>query len=339
MANLALVARQIIGSPKIILAADESGNEEKPGTIGKRLDSIGVPCTNANIHAYRRMLFSAKVGQFVGGAILARDTLACQELVDLLVAQGIAPGIKIDEGLEPFGDVAGEQVVKGFQDVEGRLALWRDQGAVFTKFRSLLNIVGDISPSASCIAANARAQAQFARKSQLAGLVPIVEPEIELVGNHSAERCEQVMMLVLKLVFNELARAEVDSRGMILKPAMVVSGKDATDRAGAEEVAERTLRALEATVHKDVPGIAFLSGGMDDNEADSNLDAINRLALSNPSRYPWRITASFGRGLQGAPLNAWRGDSRNVPAAQEAFRERCERTSAASTGRLAELVA
>ena len=122
MANLALVARQIIGSPKIILAADESGNEEKPGTIGRRLDSIGVPCTNANIHAYRRMLFSAQVGHFVGGAILARDTLACRELVDLLVAQGIAPGIKIDEGLDPYGDIAGEQVVKGFQDVEGRLA-------------------------------------------------------------------------------------------------------------------------------------------------------------------------------------------------------------------------
>lgn len=169
--------------------------------------------------------------------------------------------------------------------------------------------------------------------------MPIVEPEVELVGDHDAASAERVIALTLKMVFSELALVGIDPKGMILKPSMVVSGNKALNRAAPEEVAERTLRALHATVPSDVPGIAFLSGGMDDNEADSNLDAINRLVIGNPSRYPWRITASFGRGLQGLPLNTWRGDPRNVPAAQEAFRERCERTSAASTGRLAELVA
>lgn len=185
------------------------------------------------------------------------------------------------------------------------------------------------------MAANARAQAQFALLAQEAGLVPIVEPEVELVGDHDAATAERVIKRVLKMVFEQLALAGVDPRGMILKPSMAVSGKDAVNRAGPEEVAERTLRALLATVPSLVPGIAFLSGGQGDDEADANLDAINRLALEKNA--PWRITASFSRSLIGLPLKVWGGNPANIPAAQEAFRKRCVRVSAASMGRLREL--
>ena len=331
MQDLQRIAREIVSSPKIILAADES-----TGTIAKRLTSIGVENTPEARHAYRRLLFSTPVGKLVGGAILYKETLECTELVDLLVGRGIYPGIKIDEGLEPFGTVAGEQVVKGFADIETRLPGWHDQGAVFTKFRSLLNITS-VLPSSSCIAANARAQAQFALKSQQAGLVPIVEPEVEFVGDHAAIWCEEVSTLVLTMVFDQLTIAGVDLRAMILKPSMVTSGKDASNRAEPEEVAERTLRVLKATVPPTVPGVAFLSGGQGDDEADRNLNAINQLA--NATGAPWRLTASFGRGPQASPLKVWGGDPMNGPAAQEAFIQRCISTSAASMGQLSNLKA
>lgn len=329
MSHLAQVAESIVASPRVIVAADEGAS-----TIAKRLESIQTPNTPENRHAYRELLFSTPVGDLVGGVILFQETLACRDLVDLLLAQGIVPGIKTDEGLEPWGNIPGEQVVKGYLTLKDRLPIYRDQGAGFTKARSLFNIVGN-SPSDSCMAANARAQAQFALLAQEAGLVPIVEPEVELVGDHDAATAERVIKRVLKMVFEQLALAGVDPRGMILKPSMAVSGKDAVNRAGPEEVAERTLRALLATVPSLVPGIAFLSGGQGDDEADANLDAINRLALEKNT--PWRITASFSRSLIGLPLKVWGGNPANIPAAQEAFRKRCVRVSAASMGRLREL--
>ncbi len=332
MTTIQETAQQMVERPKVIVAADES-----TGTMQKRMDSIQTPNTPENRHAYRGLLFSTPVSEYVGGVILFKETLECEELVRLLVEQGIVPGIKVDEGLEPFGTIAGEQVVKGFLDVETRFPGWLDLGARFTKERSLFNIVGD-SPSAGCIQANARAQAQFAIKAQKAGLVPIVEPEVELTGAHDAATAERVIARVLKATFNELALAGVNPKGMILKPSMAVSGKDGgVNRASAEEVAERTLRALFATVPSDVPGIAFLSGGQGDEEADTNLNAINVLAAAKNA--PWRITASFSRSLIGTPLKVWRGDPANVTTAQAAFKQRCERVSAASMGRLGEFAA
>jgi len=326
LSDLHATAIEIIKAPKIILAADES-----TGTIGDRLSSVGLDNTLENRRAFRRLIFSAPVANYIGGAILYKETLGDAELVGLLTAQGIIPGIKIDEGLADFG-VRGEKLVKGFANpyLTNRLLEYFSQGARFTKFRSLFSITDDDDqlPTIECIVYNAFAQAQFALASQQAGLVPIVEPELDFKGTHEIRFCEDATADVLNAVFKQLRASGVDLKGMILKPSMVTSGKDAKNCASSDEVAKRTVRILLECVPKEVPGIAFLSGGQGDSDADQNLTAIAKLAKQQNA--PWRISASFGRGLQRAPLAVWAGKEENVAAAQAAFILRCRQTSTAS---------
>ena len=313
-------------APKVILAADES-----TGTMGDRLKSVGLENTLGNREAFRRLIFSAPVGEYIAATILYEETLENPELVGLLLARGIIPGIKIDKGLADYG-TNGEKIIKGFGALElkNRLALYAKQGARFTKFRSLFSITVDDNqlPTRECILINAFAQAEFARLSQAQGLVPIVEPEIDFKGAHSIDVCEYVAFEVLRAVFDQLERAEVDLDGMILKPSMVTSGQSAENRAHPNEVAERTLRVILDIVSSEVPGIAFLSGGQTDDEADANLAAISRHAREQMA--PHRFAASFGRGLQRRALEVWGGKPENYVAAQEAFREKCRQTSQAS---------
>ncbi len=325
--TLRATARAMVEAPKVILAADES-----IGTMGDRLKSIGLPNTPENRNTFRKLLFStAGVEDYVAATILFEETLANPELVELLTGKGIIPVVKIDKGLADYGP-NGEKIVKGFfaEELEARLELYAQQGARATKFRSLFSITDDELqlPTAECILLNAFAQAEFARICQNVGLVPMVEPEVDFKGAHSIGTCEDASCEVLATVFSRLEQAGIDYEGMVLKPSMVTSGQSAENRAGTSEVAMRTLRTLLASVPADVAGIAFLSGGQGDEEADENLAAIARHGREQMA--PFRFTASFGRGLQRKALAAWGGNPANAELAQTVFIEKCRQTSAAS---------
>ena len=320
-------ARLMVQAPKVILAADES-----TGTMGDRLKSVGLPNTLENREAFRRLLFSTPgIEDYVAATILFEETLANPELVELLTRKGIIPVVKIDQGLADYGP-NGEKIVKGFfaEKLEARLAIYARQGARATKFRSLFSITDDELqlPTDECILLNAFAQKEFAGVCQNVGLVPMVEPELDFKGSHSIDTCEDASCEVLNAVFGQLAQSGVDFEGMILKPSMVTSGQSAESRADFSEVAKRTLRTLLTSVPTDVAGIAFLSGGQGDDEADGNLAAISRHAREQ--MVPQRFTASFGRGLQRKALAAWGGNEANTQAAQAVFIEKCRQTSAAS---------
>lgn len=324
---LRATARAMVESPKVILAADES-----TGTMGDRLSSIGVENTLEARTAFRRLLFSASgIERYVGATILFEETLGDPELVELLTSKGIIPVVKIDKGLADYG-AKGEKIVRGFDRSElvPRLEQYARQGARATKFRSLFSITDDADqlPTRECIALNAFAQAQFARLSQEYGMVPMVEPELDFKGTHDIMVCEEAANDVLEAVFVELAVAGVDLSGVILKPSMVTSGQSAEKRASSSEVATRTLGVIHEWVPAEVAGIAFLSGGQSDEEADANLAAIAQHAREQMS--PLRFTASFGRGLQRRALKAWGGDEANTKNAQLVFIDKCRETSQAS---------
>lgn len=322
------IARAMVAEGKGILAADES-----TGTIEKRLKSVGAANTEDNRRAWRQLLFTTPgAGKFVSGVILYDETLRQKStdgvpLVEVLTKQGIIPGIKVDKGTKPLPGSPDELITEGLDGLKERLTEYRQLGARFTKWRAVITI-GKGIPSHYCIETNAHALARYAKLSQDAGLVPMVEPEVLMDGDHDIDRCEQVTEATLHAVFNELYDQRVVLEEMILKPNMVLSGAKAPNRASAKEVAERTVRCFKRTVPAAVPGIAFLSGGQGDDEATVNLDAINRL----PNKGPWQLTYSYGRGLQATPLKVWAGNAANVKKAQDAFFHRAKLTGAARQG-------
>jgi fructose-bisphosphate aldolase class I len=330
MNDLTEVARALVAPGKGILAADESTS-----TIKKRFESIGVESTEENRRAYRELLFrTVGAAQYISGVILYDETIRQKAadgtpLVSLLQEQGIHPGIKVDIGAKPLAGGTGEVVTEGLDGLRERLAEYKQLGAVFAKWRAVITIGRGI-PTHWCIEANAHALARYASLVQEAGLVPIVEPEVLMDGDHSIERCEHVTAETLRDVYEELAKANVELEGTLLKPNMVLSGKDAKDRAPADEVARRTVDVFKRTVPAAVPGIVFLSGGQSDDEATVNLDAINRYAAKVGA--PWELSFSYGRGLQAAPQKAWAGKAENVAAAQRAYAHRAKVTAAARMG-------
>jgi fructose-bisphosphate aldolase class I len=328
--DLAETARALVAPGKGILAADESTS-----TIKRRFESIGVENTEDNRRAYRELLFrTAGASQYISGVILYDETIRQKAadgtpLVKVLTDQGIHPGIKVDIGAKPLAGSPNEVVTEGLDGLRERLAEYKQLGAVFAKWRAVITI-GPGTPSGYCIEANAHALARYASLVQEAGMVPIVEPEVLMDGDHTIERCEDVTTRTLRVVYRELASARVALEGTLLKPNMVLSGKDAKQRARADEVGRRTVDVFKRTVPAAVPGVVFLSGGQSDDEATVNLDAINRYAAKVGA--PWELSFSYGRGLQAAPQKAWSGKSENVAAAQRAYAHRAKVTAAARMG-------
>lgn len=324
-------AEELVMAGKGILAADESS-----GTIRKRFDNINVESTEENRRNYRELLFRTPgVGEFISGIILYDETLRQRSvngitLVEIIQDQGVIPGIKVDTGGKSLVGSSGEQVTEGLDGLRERLSEYVKLGARFTKWRGVYSI-GEGMPSRYCIEVNAHALARFAALSQEAGLVPIIEPEVLMDGGHSINQCFDATESTLREVYYQLGRQGVILEGTLLKPNMVLSGKDASNRAGPEEVAEKTIACLNRTVPAAVPGMVFLSGGQSDYEATMNLNAINQHAASVGA--PWQLSFSYGRGLQAAPLKMWRGDPANAEQTQEAFYQRAYVTAAARQGK------
>ncbi len=328
MSELAKVAQAMVASAKGILAADES-----TGTIEKRFKSINVENSEENRRAYRDMLFTAKgVGDHISGVILYDETLR-QKSADgtpfpaLLTRLGVLPGIKVDAGAKAMALCDGETITEGLDNLPKRCAEYVKLGAKFTKWRAVITI-GNGIPSQACISANAHALARYAAICQSTGLVPIVEPEVLMDGDHTIERCQDVTEWTLREVFAALADQKVKFEEMVLKPSMVISGKDCAKQAGVQEVAQRTLDVLKRWVPAAVPGIAFLSGGQSDELATEHLDAMNKLGGG-----PWTLSFSYGRALQQPSLKAWKGMTANVAAAQAALIHRAHMNGLAATGK------
>ena len=320
-------ARAIVAEGKGILAADESD-----GTIKKRFDSIGVESTEENRRAYRGLLFTTEgVEEFISGVILFDETIR-QSTADgtpfpkLLESKGVIPGIKVDKGAKPLALAEGETVTEGLDGLRARLEEYRGLGARFTKWRAVITI-GKGIPSEYCIWTNAHALARFAALSEEAGLVPIVEPEVLMDGDHTIERSFEVTSRTLHAVFTELRDQRIQPEGMLLKPNMVLSGYDCPEQASHEEVAQETIRCFRRHVPAAVPGIVFLSGGQSDEDATANLNAMNAMG-----KHPWQLSFSYGRALQAPALKAWGGKEENVEAAQRAYYHRAKMNSAARTG-------
>ncbi len=328
LAELNKVAKAMVAPGRGILAADESS-----GTIKKRFDAIGVECTADSRRDYRELLFrsSEAMSKCISGVILYDETIRQNgkdgtPLVKLIEKTGAIPGIKVDKGTKPLPFCPGELITEGLDGLRERLVEYRGLGAKFAKWRAVIDI-GQGIPSYTAIMANAHALARYAALCQDEGIVPIVEPEVLMDGDHDAERCYHITEWTLKTVFEQLYYHKVALEGMVLKPNMVIAGKKAKNRAGVEEVAEKTVRVLKACVPASVPGIAFLSGGQSDEDATAHLDAMNKIGGC-----PWALTFSYGRALQAAPQKAWAGKSENAAAAQRAFTHRAMMNSLAVRG-------
>jgi fructose-bisphosphate aldolase class I len=320
-------AKALVAEGKGILAADESDR-----TIKKRFDSIGVESTEDNRRAYRELLFTADgVEEYISGVILFDETIR-QSSADgtpfpkLLADRGIIPGIKVDKGTKPLALASEETITEGLDGLRERLQEYYELGARFTKWRATYSI-GDGIPSEYCVWTNAHALARYAALSQEAGLVPIVEPEVLMDGTHSLEGAANATGRALQAVYTELHDQRVDLYGTLLKPNMALSGYEASDRAGIDEVAAATLDVLARHVPAAVPGIVFLSGGQTDEDATAHLNAMN---ARGP--HPWELSFSYGRALQAPALKAWGGDPANVEEAQKAFYRRAKFNGAARTG-------
>jgi fructose-bisphosphate aldolase class I len=320
-------AKALVAEGKGILAADESD-----GTIKKRFDSINLESTEDRRRAYREMLFTtAGVEDYISGVILFDETIR-QSAKDgtpfpkLLQDKGIIPGIKVDKGAKPLALADHETITEGLDGLRARLTEYRELGARFAKWRATYSITDEL-PSNYCIWTNAHALARYAALCQEAGLVPIVEPEVLQNGTHTIERSHHVTALVLDAVYREVFDQRVDIAGTLLKPNMVLSGYDASDRAGHEEIADWTLKCLYKHVPAAVPGIVFLSGGQSDEDATANLNAMNASAP-----HPWQLSFSYGRALQAPALKAWGGKDENAEAGQRAYYHRAKMNAAARTG-------
>ena len=333
MPDLNAVAQALVAEGKGILAADES-----TPTIKKRFDSISVESTEANRRAYRELLFRTPgVADFISGVILFDETLR-QKAEDgtpfakVLDDLGVIPGIKVDKGAKPLAGAPGETITEGLDGLRERLGEYYDLGARFTKWRAVITI-GDGLPTPNCIDANAEALARYAAMSQEAGLVPIVEPEVLMDGDHTIERCFEVSEAVLQSVLGALSRRRVVLEDMLLKPNMVISGASCPQQADVETVAVLTVRCLRRKVPAAVPGIVFLSGGQSNERATAHLNAMNR---PGAAVNPWQLSFSYGRALQEPPLSAWRGETANVEKAQGAFHHRARLNGAARYGKYGE---
>lgn len=329
MNNLEATAQALVAPGKGILAADES-----TPTITKRFQAARIPCDEETRRAYREMLFTTPgLGEDISGVILFDETIRQKTrdgipFADVLQQKGIIPGIKVDKGAKPLARFPGEKVTEGLDGLPERLVGYVRLGARFTKWRAVIRI-GEGIPTRICMAANAHALVRFAAASQEAGLVPIVEPEVLMDGDHTIERCDEVTETMLHLLFRELAGHRVVLEGMLLKVNMVLPGEDCPQPASVHEVAEATLRCLRHAVPPAVPGVVFLSGGQEDIPATQHLNAMNQVGNA-----PWQLSFSFGRALQAAALKAWHGS--DVQAGQRALRHRAECNGAARYGRYSE---
>jgi fructose-bisphosphate aldolase class I len=329
LADLNKVAQAMVIPGKGILAADESS-----GTIKKRFDAIKVESTEENRRDYREMLFRSQeaMSKYISGVILYDETIWQDAkdgtpLVKLIEQAGSIPGIKVDEGTQALPACPGELVTVGLDKLAERLKKYYERGARFAKWRAVIDIAAGGVPTMTAIRVNAHALARYAALCQAAQIVPIVEPEVLMDGDHDIDRCYDVTSRVLNQTFRELRVQRVELEGMILKPNMAISGKKCAKQASVEEVAEKTIRMLKACVPAAVPGIAFLSGGQSDEEATAHLNAMNRIG-----NLPWKLTFSYGRALQAAPQKAWSGKSENVAAGQRAFTHRARMNALASKG-------
>jgi fructose-bisphosphate aldolase class I len=326
--ELERIARAMVDKGRGILAADES-----TGTIKKRFDKIKLESTEENRRAYREMLFTAPDAQkYISGVIMYDETLrqatkSGERFADLLTRLGIVPGIKVDAGTKPLPNFPGEVITEGLDGLAGRLAEYHKLGARFAKWRAVIDIADGI-PSRTCIETNADLLARYASLCQEAEIVPIVEPEVLMDGAHSIERCEEVTSAVLQEVFDRLYAHRVYLEGIVLKPNMVISGQKNGSRAGAQQVAEATVRVLKRHVPSAVPGIAFLSGGQSEAEATHHLDLMNRIG-----GLPWALSFSYGRALQATALQTWGGKADTVAAGQREFIKRAKLNGLAAVGR------
>lgn len=321
-------AQALVAEGKGILAADESNQ-----TMTKRLDAVGAQSTPESRAHFRELLFTTEgIERHISGVILYDETIH-QSASDgspfpqLLSARGMIAGIKVDTGAKPLAGAPGETITEGLDGLRERLAAYSELGARFAKWRAMIGI-GEAEPSRYAIATNAHALGRYAALCQEAEIVPVVEPEVLMDGEHSIERSEQVTKVVLSAVFRELADQSVLLEGIVLKPNMVLSGYTCPQQATVEEVAQRTLAVMREVVPAAVPGIAFLSGGQDDELAAEHLNAINQLPGA-----PWQLSFSFGRALQAAALKVWSGQESSAPDAQLTFAHRVRCNGEARSGR------
>jgi fructose-bisphosphate aldolase class I len=326
--ELRSTAKAMVTKGKGILAMDESS-----GTCRKRFDKAGIPDNVENRRAYRELLLTAPgLAAHISGAILYDETIRQStsdgtSFPEYMKKTGIIVGIKVDTGAKDLAGFPGEKVTEGLDGLRERLAEYKQMGARFAKWRAVITI-GDGIPSQACHNANAHALARYAALCQEANIVPIVEPEVLIDGNHTIERCYNVTEATLRVVFRELASQRIALDGMILKASMVVSGKSCPEQAGVKEVAEQTVRCLRNTVPASVPGVAFLSGGQTTEQASAHLNKMNSMFKD----LPWSLTFSYGRALQQPALEAWKGNPANVQAAQKLLLHRARLNGAASMG-------
>ena len=328
LTDLNEIAVYIVSDGKGILAADES-----TGTIKKRFDSINTESTEKIRRDYREMLFQAEgMKNNIGGVILFEETLKQNaadgtSLVNVISSQGALPGIKVDKGLTLMNEDSEQTVTNGLDDLNQRCQEFYEIGAKFTKWRAVITI-GDNIPTDACINENMLRLADYAKIVQSNNMVPIVEPEVLMDGSHSIDDCYNVTSRVLKSLFQHLKDKNVDIKGTILKPNMIISGTNCTEQAGVQEVAEKTVKCLLENVPEDLPGIAFLSGGQSDIDATAHLDAMNKIG-----GFPWKLSFSYGRALQQAALKAWMGKEENMNNAQAAFSHRALMNKKAALGK------
>ena len=327
--DLESVALTLVAEGKGILAADET-----VPTLTRRFDALGIRSTEENRRTYREMLFTTSgAAEFMGGVIMQDETIrqkssAGTPLAEVLSGQGILPGIKVDTGAKPLAGSPHETVTEGLDGLRDRLAAYRGMGARFAKWRAVIHL-DDVLPSLGCVSANAHALARYAALCQEQNLVPIVEPEVLMDGSHAIERCEEITGAVLHAVFHALFEQGVALEGMLLKPNMVIAGKECSRQAPVHEVATATLRCLRRHAPAAVPGIVFLSGGQNARLATTHLNEINRL----PGPKPWKVSFSYGRALQDPALEAWHGRDENLSAGQRALYHRASCNGAASVGK------
>ena len=325
--DLEATARTLVAPGKGILAADES-----MGTIAKRLKASGIEPSDENRRAYRELLLTTPaLGEFISGVILFDETLRQstadgRSLVAVLQAEGIIPGIKVDRGAKALAGFPDEKITEGLDGLRERLAEYAELGARFAKWRAVIAISPG-KPTPTCLDANAHALARYAALCQESGLVPIVEPEVLMDGDHSIERHGEMTAAIQQRVFTALQEHRVRLEGILLKPNMVLSGTTCPQPSSADEVAAATLACLKRNVPAAVPGIVFLSGGQSDEQATANLNALNRQGGA-----PWELSFSFGRALQSTALKTWGGKPENTSLAQQALQQRAKRTSAARSG-------
>ena len=321
------IANYIVSDGKGILAADESS-----GTIEKRFKSINVESTEDNRRKYREMLFRSPVmAEAIGGVILFDETLRQKSsdgdyLRNVILDHGSLPGIKVDQGVKELEGGSDEKITTGLDGLHERCQEYEKLGAKFTKWRAVINVSDEI-PSNNCISENMNALAEYALIAQQNNMVPIVEPEVIMDGSHSVKRCDEVTNHTLLVLFEMLDKKNVNIKGTLLKPNMVVSGTENNYQAPIEEVAEKTLQCLKSSVPDELPGIVFLSGGQSDLDATAHLDAMNKIG-----GFKWKLSFSYGRALQQAALKTWAGKDDNLEAAQKAFSHRAVMNMKAAQG-------